>query len=28
LEEGYELRGEIIQVVNELDLDLYKKVVK
>lgn len=26
LEEGYELRGEIIQDMSQLDMDLYKKV--
>ncbi len=26
LEEGYELRGEIIQNVNNLDMELYKKI--
>ncbi len=26
LEEGYELRGEIVQDMSRLDLDLYKKV--
>ena len=28
LEEGFELRGEIIQPINDIDLELYKKVVK
>ena len=28
LEEGFELRGEIIQKMNDLDLELYKKIVK
>src|SRR3989344_4696478 len=28
LEEGFELRGEIIQILNDLNLDLYKKVMK
>ena len=26
LEDGYELRGEIVQVLNDLDIELYKKV--
>ena len=26
LEDGYELRGEIVQVKNDLDMGLYKKV--
>ncbi len=26
LEEGYELRGEIVQDMSQLDMDLYKKV--
>jgi len=26
LEDGYELRGEIVQVLNELDMELYKKI--
>ncbi len=26
LEEGYELRGEIVQIMNGLDMELYKKI--
>ena len=28
LEDGFELRGEIIQKLDDLDIELYKKVVK
>jgi hypothetical protein len=26
LEDGYELRGEIVQIMNNLDMELYKKI--